>query len=77
MRISQPHPALSEMTRGQRLWGYLKESTVTELRYTLRILVAPIHALRAGSLEPIQSVISRSLDEGDQVFDRYWPSRRQ
>jgi hypothetical protein len=77
MKMSQPDLDLSQMTRGQVLWEYMKESAVTEARTTLGLLVAPILALSAGSLEPIKSAFQRSLDEGDRVFDRYWPSRNR
>ena len=75
MENSQQYPDLSQMTRGQVLWAYVKESAATETRNTLGMLVAPLLALCAGSLEPIKSAVQRSIDEGDRVFERYWPPR--
>jgi len=54
------------------LWGYIKESWVVEFRSNLRLLVAPLRALRAGSLEPIRSAFGSAMEDSDRLFDRYF-----
>ena len=77
MRDSQQHPALSEMTRAQVFWGYINASAMTEAKSSLRLLVAPLRAMQAGSLEPIRVAYRRYMEDGDRVFARYYPSLAQ
>jgi hypothetical protein len=77
MEISQQPIAPSEMTPGQAFWGYIRESAVTEFRSMLRMLVAPVRALWAGSLEPIRTAYRRLDEDGDRVLARYKPLWRR
>ena len=61
----------SKQTRLQALWGFMRESTVTEIRSRLRLLVAPIQALRSGSLEPIRSAWRKADEDSERLFERY------
>jgi hypothetical protein len=51
---------------------YLRDVFVTEFWTNLRLLAAPLRALRAGSLEPIKSAIRRADEDSDRVYDRYF-----
>jgi hypothetical protein len=53
------------------LLGYMKESLAIEFRSNLRLLAAPVRALRAGSLEPIKSALRNAEEDSDRLLDRY------
>ena len=67
----QPVPT-PELAGGRVLWRYLRDVFVTEFWTSLRLLAAPVRALRAGSLEPIKSAIRRGEEDSDRVIDRYF-----
>lgn len=60
----------------QALWGYIKDSVATEFRSMLRLLVAPLRALEAGSLDPIRSAIRSKQEDSDRVLARYLHPRQ-
>jgi hypothetical protein len=64
--LTPPRPA-----GARALWGYLKDSVVTEFRSSLRLLAAPVRAIGAGSLDPIKSAFRRAQEDSARVFARY------
>jgi len=71
MTLQEPSMLSDHPTGARALWGYLRDSTITELRSTLRLLVAPVRAIQAGSFEPIVSAFRRAQEDSDRVFARY------
>lgn len=67
---SQSAPPVRQ-TAFRALWGFIRDLTATEVRSNLRLLVAPIHALRTGSLEPIKSAWRKADEDSERVFERY------
>jgi hypothetical protein len=76
MSLGKQVPAAYHPTGIRALWGYIKESTVTEFWSMLRALVAPLQALRTGSLDPIRTAFRRSLEDSDRVIARYLQPRQ-
>ena len=69
---SSKQPAPAPEPNGMRaFWGFLRDTFVTELWTNLRLLAAPVRALRAGSLEPIKSALRRAEEDTDRVINRY------
>ncbi len=56
-----------------KLWEFLKESIATEFRSMLGLLVAPLQALRSGSLEPIKSALRSAEEDSERLLNRYIP----
>jgi hypothetical protein len=53
------------------LLAFMKESLAIEFRSNLRLLAAPLRALRAGSMEPIRSALRNAEEDSDRLLDRY------
>jgi hypothetical protein len=69
---SLEQPVLTSEPTGVRvLWRYVRDVFVTEFWTSLRLLAAPVRALRAGSLEPIKSAMRRAEEDSDRVLNRY------
>jgi len=71
MTLSKQTLPPSRPTGIRALWGFIKESVAIEFRSTLRLLAAPLCALRAGSLEPIRSALRRAEEDSGRLRDRY------
>ena len=71
--MAMSHQALSpeKPSGGRALWGFIKDSVATEFWSTLRLLAAPVQAVRAGSLDPIKSAFRRAEEDSARVFERY------
>lgn len=72
MNSSKQSVQTPEPTGARALWGFLRDSFVTEFWTSLRLLAAPVRALREGSLEPIKSAIRRGEEDSDRVINRYF-----
>ena len=72
MNSSKQSVLMPEATSVPTVLRYLRDIFVTECRTSLRLLAAPVRALRAGSLEPIKSAIQRADEDADRVFNHYF-----
>lgn len=71
MSLSESLTSARPPTGLRALWGFIRDSSITEFWSMWRLLVAPLRALMTGSVEPIKSAMRQAEEDSLRVIRRY------